>query len=385
MKKLATVRTIASFTDMKGYDNVYMAHIDGWQAIVRKEDFNTPGEKVIFIEPGAQLPETEEYKFLEKRKYRIKTMKMRGNLSQGLVLKYTGTEPEGTDLTEKMGIIDFTEQDDAKGFNPNSVRKPKGIVGWLMRYSATRWLGKLFLPKKVSGKFPEWIQKTDEERIQNCPKVLNIESADWYGTEKVDGQSGTWAVRKEKGWFGRTKYDEIVCSRNFRLNATGDAGKSQIELNKKLKITEQLKHWLQEHPEEDWIVLQGECIGPKIQGNPYKVKDFELYLFNIITSRLGKLAPGAAKQLTYEMTLSCNFQDYTQYTLKWVPDVFHVSGKLSDKTATCFTDVNQALEYASGFSDINRNTLREGVVVRSYEKGISFKIVSPEYLIKKGE
>lgn len=385
MKKLATIRTISGFTDMKGYDSVYMAHVDGWQSVVRKEEFNTVGEKVIFIEPGAKLPETEEYKFLEKCNYKVKTFRMRGNLSQGLILKYTGTEPEGTDLTKKLGIIDFTEQDDDGGIDLNTVRKQKGIAGWLMKYPITRWLGKLLLPKKAFGKFPDWIQKTDEERIQNCPEVLDIESSDWYGTEKINGTSGTWAVRRKKGWFGRVRYDEIVCSRNYRLNDVGNAKESQVKLNKKLKITEQLKQWLQDHPEEDWIVLQGECIGPKIQGNPYKVKDLELYLFNAITSRRGKLAPEAAKQLTYEMTISCNFKNHTQYILRWVPDVFHVYGKLSDMTATCFTDVDQALEFASGFSSLSSDTLREGLVVRSYEKRISFKIVSPQYLIKKGE
>ena len=304
---------------------------------------------------------------------------MRGYLSQGLVLKYNGDATVGSDITEQLNIKDFTEQDDEPATQPS---KPKNwFIKFLMRFRLTRWIVFKFMPKKARYTFPEFISKTDETRIQNVPQFLKIEAPDWVATEKIDGQSGTWIVRREKNWLGISKNERYICSRNLRLNPPYDKDKSQVALDKKLRICDQLEFYLNEHPEEEWVALQGECIGPRIQGNPYKVKDFDLYLFNMITSKKGLLPARIGIQHTNTMAVVSGLEkDPETIKMKWAPVDFE-----NEDLPNTFKEVNDILEYANGFSKLNPKVMREGIVVRSYAKHISFKAVSPEYLIKKGE
>lgn len=384
-KKLATIRQVNSVTDMEGFDNVYMAHIDGWQAIVKKSEVKKD-DIVVFIEPGALCPNNETFNFLEKRKFKVKTMKMKGYLSQGLlmplsILKNTDFKiPEdnlttsilGTDVTSYLGLKDFTEQVEVV----NIEKHNKPFVNFLLKHYLTRWIGKLFLPKKTSLAFPtHLVSKTDEERIQNCPKLLKVKG-NWKIREKVDGMSGTWIVERKKTWYGRTYFEFYCCSRNFRLNEKYDKSKPQFLLAEKYKIKELLTQYIMDS-DCKYACLQGECIGEKIQGNPYKIKGYDLYLFNMIVDN---------KRLDCHTVIKILDSIQTIHHLpetKFAPLVdyksMHEELPFGDKT------VNEVLEYANGKSRINKDVIREGVVVREYEKNLSFKVVSPDYLIKKGE
>lgn len=153
----------------------------------------------------------------------------------------------------------------------------------------------------------------------------------------------------------KPKYEFIVCSRNKRL-PTPD-GSSFWTIAQKYKIEDVLKHLIGNH---EWVCIQGEVVGPKIQGNKYKLADYDMYCFNLITS---------------EGIVPCKYAEgeVGAYGLKWVPLVTS-SFKMPN-------DVESVLRFATGKSALH-DILREGVVFRNYEEQISFKAVSPEFLIK---
>lgn len=114
----------------------------------------------------------------------------------------------------------------------------------------------------------------------------------------------------------------------------------------------------------DFVAIQGECVAPNVQGNKYKVKEPDLYVFNLI------YPSGKVQCTTYEDT----FRE--KYGLKLCP--------LVAQDYVLPDTVNEMLDFATGKSALY-DTLREGLVLRNYEKNISFKAVSPDFLIKNDE
>ena len=361
MRKLASIRTISSTYPIKGKDRVEMAVVDGWTCMVSKADNFKPGSLCVFCEPDSVFPQTERWEFLKKYNYRIKTQKFKdedGNAiySQGLVLPMSAVTggKVGDDVTEQLGITQYEETMDIEKDEPVKSKNP------LMRYKWFRNLNaKLFGNVVTRERFPEEISKTDEERIQNCPERPS-KSPRWIMTEKVDGQSGTFLLRKHKGLFG-TKYEFVVCSRNFKTN---NKSTSYWKCAEKYHIEKALKNLIGNN---DWICLQGECLGPGIQGNKYKFTDYEFRGFNLITPE-GRMGSTMAEMLVKS-------QD-----IPWVP----ILGDITDMTLAQM-GVDGILKYANGASQLNLATKREGIVFRSEDGKMSFKAVSPEFLIKYNE
>lgn len=108
MRKLATIRTIAEIRPIPEADRIEVAQIDGWEVIISKKDNFSQGDKVVYIEIDSKMPATPEYEFLKSRKYVVKTIKMRGQISQGLVLPLAvlppGNYKVGDDVTEILGV-----------------------------------------------------------------------------------------------------------------------------------------------------------------------------------------------------------------------------------------------------------------------------------------
>ena len=359
MRKLATIREITDIQPIEGKDRIALATVDGWRVIIQKSDFNI-GDKCCYIEIDSVLPEKPEFEFLRPKKFRIRTMKMSSVVSQGicfplsiLPVKKDGSEYEiGEDVTDIIGVKQYEEtMDNDKEVAPSKSKKK--YPAFLMRF---KWFRRLILPKKTKGGFPPFISKTDEERIQNMPWILK-DKQEWIATEKIDGQSGTFALVKHKGWF-RTRYEYIVCSRNLRLG--NHDGSSYWRVSDKYEIENVLKNMIGNH---EWIAIQGECTGPKIQKNKYRVTDCDLFVFNLIYPN-GRVGSRLAKSM-------CE-----QHGLNFVP--------ILDEHVILPDTVDEVLAYAHGKSQLVDN-LREGIVFRTKDGKQSFKAVDPEFLIRWSE
>lgn len=357
MRKLASIQRINDLIPIPGKDMIVQANVLGWSVIVRKADYHKD-QLCVFIEPDAVLPERPEFEFLRSKNFRIKTMKMAGVLSQGICFPLTilpdGRDyKEGDDVTELLGITQYAPDMDveAEPVEEKKIRWPR----FLMRF---KWFRRLVLPKKQKkGVFPDFLSKTDETRIQNLPFMLARKDITFVGREKIDGQSGTFFLRRIKRTFPwqKQKFDFGVCSRNRRLPHPD--GSSYWEVAQRYHMEDVLKELIGDH---EWVAIQGECISPKVQGNKYKVNKADLYCFNLIYPT-GKVPCMKAESIVWV------------HGLKWVPLVYgdyHMPDTVED-----------VLDAATGKSCL-RDTLREGIVFRNYEHNISFKAVSPEFLMK---
>lgn len=364
MRKLASIKTISDIQQIEGRDRIELAIIDGWQIIVQKGLYQI-GYKAVFIEIDSVFPEKPEFEFLRPKKFRIRTMKMAGVLSQGIcfplsILPQNKEYELEEDVTDIIGITkwepneDNRESQDSKEL-PKKYQHP--IFQYLLKFSIFR---KILLPKKQYKGFPGFVSKTDENRIQNMPFVLKNKDIKYVVREKIDGQSGTFFLKKTKNkWpWKKNNYDFGVCSRNLRLYKKDNS--SYWTVAKKYNIKSILEELIEDN---DFVAIQGECISSNVQGNKYKVTEPDLYVFNLIYPD-GKVSCIEAEE------------QLKKYNLKWCP--------LVNKDFIMPDTVNELLDYSTGKS-VLYNTLREGVVFRNYEKNLSFKAVSPEFLIKNDE
>lgn len=361
-RKLAHIEKIEWTKPIQGKDRIVLAGILGWTVIVQKDQFKE-GDKCIFCEIDSVFPEKPEFEFLRSKKFRIKTMKMSGCLSQGICFPLSML-PDcnyeiGDDVTELMGITQYEptmdkEDNDGVSEENKTVKKyPK----FLMRWS---WFRKLVLSQKQAKGFPSFISKTDETRIQNAPFYLDMDCK-WVATEKVDGQSGSFTLQRVKGkhFWNKDTYDFAVCSRNLRKWKKDTS--SFWSVAEKYNIEEVLHKLIGDN---EWVAIQGECVAPNVQGNKYKVTDPDLYIFNLIYPS-GRVGSVEAKKIVGE------------YGLKFVP-IIDESVNIKGMSVT------EVLDYATGKSQLY-DTLREGIVFRSLDGKQSFKAVSPEFLIKHNE
>ena len=352
MRKLASIREIKHIRPIEGADRIVCAIVDGWECVVKKDEFKV-GEKIIYIEIDSIVPDTPDFEFLRERKFRVRTIRLRKQVSQGLVMPlsilYSPDQYKlGDDVTEALGIMKHEpEAEKEKQLNADAMTK-NPLLKFLMRYS---WFRKLY-PVTQKGGFPSWIVKTDEERVQNLVKLLERASAEglkFTVTEKLDGQSLTLFLEK-KGWF---RYDIGVCSRNLRLRKPNNSSwwtvARQIGAKRFLKSFKLAKR----------VVLQGEIIGTGIQGNKYGIKGYDFYAFNLIVD--------GRKYATEKME-----SILTSFGIKTVP--------ILDSEFELKPNVADIVAYAQGTSKL-ANIEREGIVLRNIERNISFKAISPKFLL----
>lgn len=379
-RALAYITEIDELKPIPNYDRVEHARVKGWWTIVKKGEFQV-GDKAVYFEVDSKVPSDDErFSFLENKHYKIKTQKMCKVYSQGLALPLS-LFPElqdrniGDDVTEALKITYASEEDTARKTNkvdPNAKyksmakRRPKlfanPIIRRIMRYSIGRKIMFLLFGRKKDNpkKFPDWIVKTDETRIENAPFYLRS-TEKWIKTEKCDGTSCTFAVDRLKK--GKNKFDFIVCSRNVRQADREQAcyHESNIywELADKYDIEKILTQFATEN-DYNRVVLQGEGVG-LVQGNPYKFTENKLFVFNLIIdgTRLG----------TVEMADFCKSHGLTSVP---IIDTDYELPKTMEE---------MKLE-ADGYSELNPKVKREGFVYRSIDGQQSFKNVSREYLLK---
>ncbi|WP_297419402.1 RNA ligase family protein [Clostridium sp.] len=361
MRKLASIQIIKNLKPIIGADKIECAEILGWECVVKKGEFNI-GDKIVFIEVDSQVPDKPEFEFLKDRKFRVRTIKLRKQISQGLALPITilpkGNYNEGDDVTEIIGVKKYDSEGELeqKLIQDKINKSNNKIAKFLSRYP---WYRKLFFkPKK--GSFPSFISKTDETRIQNIPNIVNQEKdTEFQVTEKLDGQSGTYfLVKKPKKLFFKQQYEFGVCSRNLHLPTSNNS--SYWTIAKQYNIEKVLHKLIGDN---QYIVLQGEILGEGIQGNKYKITGYDFYAFNLKYPNKQIDSVTASKTLKNE-------------GIKFVP-ILETNFKLKDS-------VSEMVEYAKGKSTL-LPILREGVVIRNYNKNLSFKTINPEFLLKNDD
>jgi RNA ligase (TIGR02306 family) len=329
MRKLASVQKIVDVQPIEGADLICKYKVNNWWVVDGVGKYGV-GDFVVYCEIDSFLPIREEYEFLRKSSYkklvdgtegfRIKTIKLRGQVSQGLIIPCDLENPEeDLDMTDSLGIIKYEPP------------IPACLAGM------------------AKGNFPAFLHKTDEERVQNIKSNVYEEMYNhywFYVTEKLDGSSMT--CYKKDGVFG-------VCSRNLDLKET--EGNTFWSVARELDIESKLS---------DNFAIQGELIGPGIQGNPYKLTKHNFYVFNLYDINEQKFL-----KLT-EIIKLCS-----EMKLETVP-VLNYQFTLPET-------VDELLKYAEGKSVLNGEAEREGVVIRTEDKSISFKAISNKFLLKNGD
>ena len=335
MRKMASIRKIDDIRPIEGADAIECAVVGGWTVVVKKGEFAV-GDLAVYCEIDSWIP-TELAPFLSKGKEprefegikgeRLRTVKLRGQLSQGLL------------LPKPIGLMDAVEGDDLSAY--------LGIVKWEMAIPAQ-------LAGQVKGNFPTEIPKTDQERVQNLVEAIKA-AADcelqFEVTEKLEGSSMT--VYRIRGEFG-------VCSRNLDLK------RDENNTFWKVAIEEDIDAQMMAVDPYWDFAIQGELIGPGIQGNIYKLSKPEFYVFDVYNIQTGQyLKPEARRKLVETMGM------------KHVP-VLVANGDMYDTLG--ITDIPQLLKFAEGKSQL-ADTEREGIVFKQVNGGMTFKAISNKYLL----
>lgn len=366
-RELATIRRVGEIKPIEKADRLEVACVDGWECIVKKGLFQ-PGDLCVYIEIDSVVPDIPYFEFMRSRKFRVRTIKMRGQLSQGLVVPITDVGKilhkelvgfkEGDDITELLKITKYESSSDKQAtFIPNtrngSIFKRSPILRYLTRY---QWFRKMFKTKSKS--FPSWIRKTDEPRIQNmCKDLPFLKNKIYYLTEKLDGQSGTFWFKKNK-FFG---FEFGICSRAVRKHALDGSNWSKVA--SRFNLRDKFRYAYQNHGIQ--LAVQGEIIGPKIQENKYKLENLDFYVFNVYNVATRKYySYEKAKRICDEIL-----------NLKFVPVI------KEDMTLTENHTIRDIIDLSVGQSVLNPEMEREGIVWRTYDKFISFKAINPEFLL----
>lgn len=339
MRKLVTIQKINDIQPIEGADTIEKAKIKEWWVVIKKGDFIV-GDVGIYFEIDSFLPVKPQYEFLlrgsspkkmlvdgqEREGIRLKTIRLRGQISQGLVLPITDDLPKeiGTDVTEVLGIIKYEPP------------IPANLAG------------------VVKGNFPSFIPKTDEERIQNCADLLEHQKGSVvYITSKLDGTSATYF--KYEGEFG-------ACSRNLELKES--LGNTIWEMADKYNLRNCIP---------DGFAIQGEVMGEGINKNTLKIKGHKLFVFNIFNIK-------DSKYLDFdEMTSFCK-----KNNIDTVPIIdsgiildftFEQLMEMANKRSPLNPDVIQ-----EGL--VIRSITEKRVLINGVGSRFSFKVVSNDYLLK---
>ena len=366
MRKLASIQKIEWLKPIEGKDRIELAGVLGYSVVVKKQEFKV-GDLCVFCEIDSVLPEKPEFEFLRSKKFRIRTMKLGSVYSQGIVFELDILPPKkhnvgyelGEDVTKVLGITQYAPTMDKE---PDALIQRQGEISkchhFLARFKLFRGLT---ASKRESQKgFPSFIRKTDETRLQNMPHLLQNKQA-YIQTEKIDGQSGSFLLIRHKRIlpFLKDTFEYIVCSRNWRLRVKDNS--SYWRVSERYHIENALRNMI---GNRDWIAIQGECIAPNVQKNKYSVTEPDLYVFNVIFPK-GRLGSMKAKSIV------------ENHGLKFVP-ILNEHYVLPDT-------MEEALRDATGPSILKPDILREGIVCRTPDGQLSWKCVSPEYLVKNDE
>ena len=336
MRKMATIQKISEIKPIPEADRICAYRVNGWWIVdaVGKYDVS---DRVIYCEIDSWIPNSiapflskgvEPREYLGVKGERLRTIRLRKQISQGLILPVSILTNYGTD---------YKEDDD--------VSEILNIVKYEPPVSPQ-------LAGLVKGSFPSFIPKTDQERIQNLIKNISEWSSDgskWEVTEKLEGSSMTVYLNEDNG-IG-------VCSRNLELKFSEDNSFWKTALSHKLDQI-LVKFGRQ-------IALQGELVGEGVQGNIYALKGLRFYVYDIYDIKEGRY-----------WTSNERIKFVETYGL------FHVPVLQTEYSA--LSSLQTLLDFSNIKSYINPKTDAEGLVWKKTDGTESFKVISDTYLLKQG-
>ncbi len=339
IRHLARIVRIDEILPIRKADAIEAARVGGWKVVVKKGEFAV-GDLAVYFEIDAFLPEgnpawqflidKQATEYTGLRGHVLRSVTLRGQLSQGLLLPLSvlsgtssqGVAPEvGSDVTEVLGVLKYEPP------------IPECLLGL------------------VIGAFPSRVHKTDQERIQN----LSIELEEWQHrrlrwelTEKLEGQSTTFCQLD-----GRLH----VCARTWDLADVED--NVLWRLARKLKIAESLKA----HFPSRALALQGELLGPGVEGNIYRFETPQFYLYDV-----------------YDVDEGRYWNSTDRLELAKAFNIPHVPVLDALFELTTETSMEKLLAMADGMSALREGQRREGIVFKALDEQLSFKVVSNAYL-----
>jgi RNA ligase (TIGR02306 family) len=350
MRKLASIRRVAEIKPIDGADAIEAIRVDGWWCVSKKGEFQVD-DLCVFFEIDSFLPVRPEFEFLRKScfrstknlgdGFRLKTVKLRGQISQGLCLPLTVVFGRDFMTNNCSSYVSPIEGED--------VTEILGVQKWEVPIPAQ-------LAGTVKGNFPSFIRKTDQERIQNCYNDLVKKYKDdlFEATLKLDGSSMT--VYYNNGEFG-------VCSRNLELKETDDNTYWKVARN--YKFEEVMRKYGKN------IAIQGELMGPGIQGNREKLHYHDFYVFDIWDiDKQCYIGPDEKHNTLMDLE---DFMDGIDISVVPFVGYDHYLKNYS------FDELLKLSEIKS----LN-NPIAEGIVYRSLEHPeVSFKVINNQFLIKE--
>lgn len=381
MRELAYIETIKAIKPITGADRIECAEILGWEVVIQKDTFKV-GEHIVYCEVDSILPKLECFEFLRPRNFRIKTICLKQQISQGIVFPLsvlTDVDPSfnlnklklGQDVTEALKIVKYDPESALDDEIPQEKRS------WITnKWSFIKW--KLTGIKPVrKGSFPQDVPKTDEIRVQKMGSLLEKREGELvYITEKIEGSSCTFVYRRNDNWLAKVlgkNHIFQVCSRNRIVydsrTGRGETNKQFYPLAEKYNLLSGLKRLNRN------LAVQGECLGPGVQNNIYQLPEYEFRAFLIYDL-------DAKKYLDFNEA----FTLMAQLGLTSVPII--------DASVKLVNDVKHYVELSKGTSRINAKTNkegiiiqasktnREGIVIRAMNGDFSFKSINPDYLLK---
>ena len=412
-RELAYVVKIDAIEPIVGSDNCEAAVVGGWRVMVRKETFKA-GDLAIYFEIDSHVDTNiPEFAFLEKKHGNVKTQKYTfggknpGFYSQGLLMSakdfggfcyqdgngsfylHFGNDSyfkqnvdygEGEFLTDVLGVTYAVAEDNKRKakVNPDArinsalARHPKIAKKYGKLIKRSKFLRAVFLfffgRKKNVSDWPAGVPKTDEERIENCIWRLEDSTKEWIATEKIDGTSTTFYLKRGKG-LAKPVY--LVCSRNVVFDTPAKAarnyyedtiGNVYLEMSEKYKVREALEKLLADRPSADWVAIQGETYGQGVQKRDYSIKDHDFRAFNLRFSDCGRLG-------TLEMRDMLN-----NVGIPVVPVISR--GMILPKT------IDDLRAFVQSRPSVLDDKIKEGIVFRTLDGVESFKCVDPEFLAK---
>lgn len=341
MRKLASIRVISSITPHPNADLLEIARVDGWNVVVKKGEFKE-GDAVVYCEIDSILPDKEWCSFLKKsgKINRIRPIRLRGIVSQGIVFPLSI-------LPERSRVDGSATTKNKKYINDYCLCEDVTAVLEIEKYEPPI----TFVSGDAKGKLPSYVPKTDEERIQNIPHIVDeIKGEPYYITLKYDGTSATFAYKN--GEFD-------ICSRNISLK--------ESERSIYWKIAKMYD--LREICEDENITIQGEIYGESIQGNKLKIKGIDLAVFNVIDMSNGRYY---------------NFEELVSFVEKYdLPMV-----KVIEDCNTFNYSVEDLHVIADGVK--YGNDFGEGIVIRLKDQNrysttlntrVSFKVINTNYIL----
>lgn len=405
IRELCYLVRVENITPMNA-DRLECAHIGGWHCVVGKGEFNI-GDPAIYFEIDSQLPEVEPFssmEFLKSKHFKIKSQKIRGEISQGLLMPVSAfgwemvedcdrvividkegnshiVDDESRFLTEAFGVTYAVPEDNKRKSNGPDKYKSMGQrhpklfktrpIRWLMHHNWGRKLLYVFFGRKRKinkdwpvGRFPG-VAKTDQERVENMPWVLD-DKTPFIRTQKCDGSSATYILERKP--LGR--YEFYVCSRNVRM--LKPTQKCFYEDNYywdaaiKYDIENKMKDYLKNHKENTFVCWQGELCAPGIQKNPHGLSELHLFLFHM-TDSSGRWDIREAAKVWKSYDMEVVPIDEEEYILPDDMEEFKLSADGLYNPSCCEGKWQQKRE---GF-----------VYYKASDPTFSFKNVSREYLL----